>query len=71
MASTPIPAALLLILASTAMAQPAITFDIENPVLRPGQSTTVTVYASYGSPDYAVAGLITDFITSVGSAPPS
>ncbi|MFI4916094.1 MAG: hypothetical protein ACIAS6_06260 [Phycisphaerales bacterium JB060] len=57
------------ILATTgsALAQPAIVFDIETPTLLPGQSTTVTMLAGYGGTDYAVAGMTTNLVTSVGS----
>ncbi|MGD1915255.1 MAG: hypothetical protein ACFCBV_03595 [Phycisphaerales bacterium] len=50
-----------------AFAQPAITIQIDDPVLLPGESTTVTMFAGYGRGDYAVAGIETDFVTSVGS----
>lgn len=50
-----------------ALGQPAITIEIEEPVLLPGESTTLTMFAGYGRGDYAVAGLITDLVTSVGS----
>ncbi len=59
--------AAVLALAGTVLAQPAITIDVESPVLRPGESTTVTLLAGYGGTDYAVAGLATNLVTSVGS----
>jgi hypothetical protein len=62
-----ITTAAVLALAGTALAQYEITIDVENPVLRPGESTTVTLLGGYGGTDYAVAGLATNFITSVGS----
>ena len=56
------------LVASTAvLAQPAITIDVENPVLMPGESTVVTMYAGYGGTDYAVAGVYTDFLAPGGS----
>ena len=57
----------LLTAAATALAQPVITIDVEHPVLMPGQSTTVTMFAGFGGTDYAMAGLATDFFSSVGS----
>ena len=57
----------LLTAAATALAQPAITIDVQNPVLRPGESTMVTMRGGYARPDYAVAGIDTDLVTSVGS----
>jgi hypothetical protein len=53
--------------ASTALAQPAITIDIDNPVLLPGESTVVTLWAGFDADDYAMAGLETSLVTSVGS----
>jgi hypothetical protein len=67
-----IPTAILAAMAlaalpATALAQPAITIDVENPELMPGQSTTVTLLGGYGGTDFAVAGVATNLITSVGS----
>ncbi|MGD1916767.1 MAG: hypothetical protein ACFCBV_11350 [Phycisphaerales bacterium] len=50
-----------------AVAQPAITIEVDDPVLLPGESTTVRLLAGYTRPDYAIAGVATDFVTSVGS----
>ncbi|MEO1279108.1 MAG: hypothetical protein AAFV77_09145 [Planctomycetota bacterium] len=50
-----------------AVAQPAITIEVDDPVLLPGESTTVTLFAGFDRPDWAMAGLQTDFVTSVGS----
>mgnify|MGYP001793981569 CR=1 FL=1 len=52
---------------TAALAQPAITIEIDDPVLLPGESTTVRMFAGYGHGDYAVAAIVTDFVTSVGS----
>ncbi|OAB56949.1 hypothetical protein AY599_17220 [Leptolyngbya valderiana BDU 20041] len=52
--------------AAAATAQ-SITIDVANPTLAPGESTMVTLSAGYGGTDYAVAGIATDFISSVGS----
>lgn len=54
---------------STVLAQPAITIEVENPVLRPGESTVVTMFAGFESGPfwYAMGGLETDLRTSVGS----
>jgi hypothetical protein len=57
----------VLALATTALAQPAITIEVDNPVLLPGESTTVTLLGGYGGTDYAVAGLATNLVTTVGS----
>lgn len=59
--------ATLLAIAGTALAQPAITIEVESPVLMPGESTLVTMWAGYGGTDFAVAGLETSLLTSVGS----
>jgi len=52
--------------AAAATAQ-SISIDVANPTLNPGESTSVTLSAGYGGSDYAVAGIGTDFISSVGS----
>ncbi|MEQ8316950.1 MAG: PEP-CTERM sorting domain-containing protein [Phycisphaerales bacterium] len=52
--------------AAAATAQ-SISIDVANPTLNPGESTTVTLSAGYGGGDYAIAGVGTDFISSVGS----
>ena len=57
-----------LLIATTALAQPAITIDVETPVLMPGESTVVTVWAGFDADDYAMALVATDLISSVGSA---
>ncbi|MFI4916096.1 MAG: hypothetical protein ACIAS6_06270 [Phycisphaerales bacterium JB060] len=59
--------AALLATAGTALAQYEITFDIENETQLPGQSTTVTMYAGFDPMFYAMAGVGTNLITSVGS----
>lgn len=60
--------AALLALAVTALAQPAITIEVENPVLMPGESTVVTMYAGFdASRDYAMGGLTTDLAISTGT----
>ncbi len=60
-------AAAVLALTGTALAQPQIVIDVNNPVLLPGQSALVTVRAGYGGTDWAIAGVGTNFVTSVGS----
>lgn len=60
-------AAALAALPATALAQYEITIDVENPALLPGESTTVTLYAGFDPTKYAMAWIITDFHTSVGS----
>ena len=67
--ATAVVAAALVSTAGTgvALGQPAITIEVDNPVLLPGESTTVTMFAGFGPPDYAVFGIDTDFVSSVGS----
>ena len=50
-----------------ALAQPAIIFEIDEPVLLPGESTTVTLFAGFDPDLYAMGMIQTDFLTSVGS----
>ncbi|MEQ8843972.1 MAG: PEP-CTERM sorting domain-containing protein [Phycisphaerales bacterium] len=52
--------------AAAASAQ-SVNIDVANPTLAPGESTTVTLTAGYGGTDYAIAGVATNFISSVGS----
>ncbi len=52
--------------AAAASAQ-SINIDVANPTLGPGESTLVTLSAGYGAGDFAVAGVETNFISSVGS----
>ena len=59
--------ACVLMLAGTALAQYEITIDVENPTLLPGESTVVTMYAGFDPALFAMAGVATDFLTSVGS----
>lgn len=47
--------------AAGAQAQ-AIHIDVANPTLQPGESTTITLSASYGAGDYAIAGIATDLV---------
>lgn len=54
-------------LTPAALAQTAITIEVENPVLMPGESTVVTMFAGFDPSDYAIATVGTDFRTSVGS----
>ncbi|UYV12248.1 MAG: hypothetical protein NCW75_13235 [Phycisphaera sp.] len=54
-------------LPAAALAQYEITIDVENPVLLPGESTVVTMFAGFDPTMYAMAWVITDFRTSVGS----
>ncbi len=53
-------------LTQAALAQAAITIDVDQPTLRPGESTSVTLTASFPTRDWAMAGVLTDFVTSVG-----
>ena len=52
--------------AAAASAQ-SLNINVANPTLGPGESTAVTLSAGYGGTDYAVAGVATRFISSVGS----
>jgi hypothetical protein len=52
--------------AAAATAQ-SVNINVANPTLNPGESTTVTLTAGYGGTDYAVAGVATNLISSVGS----
>ncbi|MGD1915254.1 MAG: hypothetical protein ACFCBV_03590 [Phycisphaerales bacterium] len=54
--------------ATTSLAQVAITIDIEQPVLLPGESATVTLFAGFDAGDHAMALVITNLLTSVGSS---
>ena len=56
-----------LIATSVALAQPAITIEVQDPVLMPGESTVVTMFAGFDPSDYAMAGVSGDFLSSVGS----
>ncbi|MGD1916765.1 MAG: hypothetical protein ACFCBV_11340 [Phycisphaerales bacterium] len=56
-----------LAVAPAALAQVAITIEVDNPLLSPGESTTVTLFAAFERSDYAMAAVGTDFQTSVGS----
>lgn len=57
----------LLVAAGPALAQSAILIDIDNPTLRPGESTTVTLWAAWPEHEYAFARTMTNLETSVGS----
>jgi hypothetical protein len=52
---------------AAAAAAQSIDISVANPTLNPGESTMVTLSAGYGGTDYAVAGVATSFISSVGS----
>ncbi len=52
---------------AAAAAAQSISIDVMNPTLGPGESTMVTLSAGYGGSDYAIAGIGTNFISSVGS----
>ncbi len=53
-------------IAAAASAQ-SVVIDVANPVLNPGESTTVTLSAGFGGTDYAFGAILTNFISSVGS----
>ena len=48
-------AVILAALAPSALAQPAITIEIDEPVLRPGESTVVSLFAGFDAGDHAMA----------------
>ncbi|GIW74396.1 MAG: hypothetical protein KatS3mg103_0918 [Phycisphaerales bacterium] len=52
--------------AAAASAQ-SVIIDVANPTLNPGESTTVTLSAGFAATDYAMAGILTNLISSVGS----
>lgn len=57
----------LLAAANPVLAQSAVLIDIDNPTLRPGESTTVTLWAAWPEHEYAFARTMTNLETSVGS----
>ena len=52
---------------ATAASAQSINIEVADGDLGPGESTLVTLSAGYGAGDYAIAGIATDFISSVGS----
>lgn len=60
------PGVLLAIAAAPALAQSAVLIEVHNPILMPGQSTTVTLSAAFPTTDIALQGIRTDLRTSVG-----
>ena len=56
-------AAALPLAAALAPAQTVgLDIDVDQPSLRPGESTIVRLTASFGTADYAVAGILTDML---------
>lgn len=55
-----------LAICTTAMAQSSVIFDVESPVLMPGQSTAVTLRAVKPHDTYAMAVIVTDLVSSFG-----
>ena len=53
-------------LPTIAVAQYEITIDVENPVLMPGESTTVTMFAGFDPDLFAMAAIETDLVASTG-----
>lgn len=43
-----------------------LNFDIANPTLNPGESTIITLTASFPSGDYAMAGVALDIVDNLG-----
>lgn len=62
-----IPVIATLALVPAALAQHEITIDVDQPTLLPGESTTVTLLAGFPARDYAIAGVNTSLVTSIGS----
>ena len=56
----------VLMTASAALAQSSVIIDVENPVLAPGESTTVTLWAAWPTSMLAMAGIVTDLESSEG-----
>jgi hypothetical protein len=66
----PLATSALFALAGTASAQVVgVTIEIDQPILAPGDSTTVRLYANFDPADYAIAGvtmsLLVDGVTGV------
>lgn len=53
--------------AVVAFGQAAITIEVDQPVLQPGESTAITLWAGYASSDWAMAFVGTDFVSSQGA----
>ena len=53
--------------ASQAAGQAAITIEIDQPVLMPGESTTITMWAGHDPTDWAMAFVETDVLSSQGA----
>ncbi|MEO1279107.1 MAG: hypothetical protein AAFV77_09140 [Planctomycetota bacterium] len=62
--------AALLIASATAtgaaLAQPSLIFEVDDPVLLPGESTTVRLFAGFDPRDFAIAGVATSVFASGG-----
>ena len=52
---------------AAAAAAQSINIDVANPTLNPGESTMVTLTAGFDAADYAMAGIATNFVASMGS----
>ncbi|MFI4881094.1 MAG: PEP-CTERM sorting domain-containing protein [Phycisphaerales bacterium JB064] len=52
---------------AAAAAAQSINIDVANPTLNPGESTMVTLSAGFDAADYAMAGIATNFVASMGS----
>lgn len=59
-------AAVFLIPAGAALAQSSVFIDVENPVLMPGERTTVTLWGGFSREEYALAGVVTSLLSSHG-----
>lgn len=51
-----------------AVAQSAVLIEVDEPELRPGQSTAVTMWAAWPDGDYAMCCVVTDLLASMGAA---
>ncbi|UYV13007.1 MAG: hypothetical protein NCW75_01670 [Phycisphaera sp.] len=56
-----------ILVATPALAQSSVIIDVDEPTLLPGQSTTVTLSAAFPTFEYAMAGIATDLLSSVGA----
>lgn len=54
-------------IAAVASGQAAITIEVDQPVLLPGESTAITLWAGHAPGDWAMAFVGTDFVSSQGA----
>ena len=61
-------AAASLAISSTALAQSSVIIDVADPVLLPGQSTTVILSAAWPQGLYAMGSVVCDLLSTTGGA---